>query len=129
MQKQSQSHPDVGVATSNQDDSALLNAAYKTLMDPLKRAEHFLQVKNVNVEETLPEVMMQAFELQENYSALTSLEDKKIFQKKLKNQMEAMLESLRETEENLQEFCKIFSRLRFIGSFLEKVCDDVHDRN
>ncbi|MDR3187530.1 MAG: Fe-S protein assembly co-chaperone HscB [Holosporaceae bacterium] len=129
LQKQSRSHPDAGGTISNQDDSALLNAAYKTLMDPIKRAEHFLQVKNVNVDETSPEVAAKTFELQENYSALTSLEEKKTFQKNLKNQMGAVLESLSKTEGSLEDFCKIFNQLRFMGSFLEKISDDVYSGN
>ncbi|MDR1375268.1 MAG: Fe-S protein assembly co-chaperone HscB [Holosporaceae bacterium] len=126
LQKQSRLHPDANDHSSNQSGSALLNAAYKTLLDPLKRAEHFLQVKNVNVEEAFPDVVMKTFEWQESYSALTSLKGKKAFQENLKNQMQVMLESLGKNEGNIEKFSKILSQLRFVSSFLEKISDDVY---
>ncbi|MDR1334615.1 MAG: hypothetical protein LBJ71_05345 [Holosporaceae bacterium] len=129
LQKQSRSHPDANGATSSQNDSAFLNAAYKTLIDPIRRAEHFLQTKNMNIGDTPSDIAAKTFKLQEDYSALTSLEEKRMFQKNLKNQMDAMLESMSKTEEHLEEFCRIFNQLRFISLFLEKIGDEIYSGN
>ncbi len=73
---QSQTHPDKLVGqpaekiSKAQQDAAAINDAYTTLKDPLRRAEHLLQINGFGIpeQETLqdPELLMEMMELRES---------------------------------------------------------------
>ncbi|MDR0678451.1 MAG: hypothetical protein LBF44_02855 [Holosporaceae bacterium] len=120
-------HPDIGEFSSN--ESALLNAAYNTLSDPVTRAMHLLEIRERNADFMAPEFAAEAFNLREKYDSLRSSEDKNKFYNELSERILVLTRMLYDFEDNLDEFQKYFGLLRFISSFLQKVRSDVYGGN
>lgn len=112
-------HPDCG---GTSDESALLNIAYKTLSDPLKRAQHFLDLKGIDTERLSPNMAMKMFEIRERYNSLTNEEERHQFCNDLDQCKQQLIEQLKSI--SVEEFAEIFSEVKFINSFLEKVRSD-----
>lgn len=132
LNKQSDMHPDVlGSIDENVSlNSAYINLAYKTLMDPISRAEHFLAVKGIDIDSVYStEFSREMFNIREAYSLLSSEADKKDFIVSLKKRMSEIISLLYHTENDLQKFSDNVCLLRFINSFIEKVGTNVYSRN
>ena len=105
----------------------LLNEAYNVLKSDIKRGEYFLGLHDISVEKLDKKFATEMFELREKYSTLISEKDKIDFQKKLKSENKKRIASL--DENNLEKFSELFSVIKFVDSFLEKVKLDVYSRN
>ena len=115
--------------SGNRFNASLINEAYNILKNDIKRAEHFLSLKNISTEKMSSELAIQMFEMRENYESLKNNEEKISFQKQIKKKIRILISSLEECEDNLERFSKIFSELKFLNSFLEKERSDVYSRN
>jgi molecular chaperone HscB len=133
LRRQALVHPDVGDPDSGgaaeSGGSALLNQAYKILMNPVERARHFLEIHGMLSESLDNSSTIEAFNLREKYDSLTNPGDKKQFHGELRERISRLIEKLRDLEDNLDEFQKNYAFLRFLRSFLEKVESDVYDWN
>ncbi len=115
--------------SGNRLDPSLLNEAYNVLKNDIKRAEYFLNLKNVSTEKMSSKLAVQMFNMRERYESFESSEEKIEFQKKIKKKIKVLILSLKECEDNLEEFSEIFSELKFLNSFLEKERSDVYSRD
>ena len=115
--------------SENRLDPSLLNEAYSVLKNNIKRAEYFLNLKSIYTEKMSSKLAVQMFEMRENYESFESSEEKIEFQKKIKKKIKVLISSLKKCEDNLEEFSEIFSKLKFLNSFLEKEKLDVYSRN
>jgi molecular chaperone HscB len=126
LRKQSQVHPDIG-GEAGHEESALLNVAYKTLLNPLERAKHFLEIQaKYDADAPDSQFSSEAFNLREKYESLTSPEDKKKFQEELSRRISELTAALYNLENDLDEFRKTYGLARFVASFLEKIKADVY---
>jgi len=115
--------------SETQIDSSLLNEAYNVLKNDIKRAEYFLNLKNISTEKMSSELAVEMFEIREKYSLLENDEDKIAFQNQIKKEKKELISLLKKSENNLGKFSEIFSKLKFLNSFLEKERADVYSRN
>jgi len=70
-----ESHPDL-VGASSEDRMALLNDAFRTLREPVARAEYFLKQKGLDLsKEVPPELLEEVFELNMLLDALRDSDD------------------------------------------------------
>jgi Fe-S protein assembly co-chaperone HscB len=134
LEKQALVHPDAQLTSGayafpNEKLSIDLNVAYGTLMDPVKRAEYFLALRDMQVDDISVHYAVEMFAISEEYSALETLPEKLDFQQQLMHQLQEMEKSLMDVENDLTEFRKRVVLLRFISSFLEKVRLDAYNRN
>ena len=109
--------------------SESLNEAYNVLKDDIRRAEYFLKLHDISVENISPQASIEMFELRENYEEIKDHESQIAFQKNLEDKIERMILSLSDCENDLKKFVEIFGVVKFISSFLEKVKSDVYSRN
>lgn len=116
-------------SSENSVDSGLLNEAYNVLKNDIRRAEYFLNLKNVSTETMSAELSVKMFEMREKYAALENDEDKIAFQNQIKKKIKEQVSMLKENEDDLEKFSEIFSELKFLNSFLEKERADVYCRN
>lgn len=116
-------------SSENSVDSGLLNEAYNVLKNDIRRAEYFLNLKNVSTETMSAELSVKMFEMREKYAALENDEDKIAFQNQIKKKIKEQVSMLNENEDDLEKFSEIFSELKFLNSFLEKERADVYGRN
>lgn len=116
-------------SSGNSVDSGLLNEAYNILKNDIRRAEYFLNLKNVSTETMSAELSVKMFEMREKYAALENDEDKIAFQNQIKKKIKEQVSMLKENEDDLEKFSEIFSELKFLNSFLEKERADVYGRN
>ncbi|MBO7453950.1 MAG: hypothetical protein J6T91_01010 [Alphaproteobacteria bacterium] len=116
-------------SSENSVDSGLLNEAYNVLKNDIRRAEYFLNLKNVSTETMSAELSVKMFEMREKYAALENDEDKIAFQNQIKKKIKEQVSMLKENEGDLEKFSEIFSELKFLNSFLEKERADVYGRN
>ncbi|MDR2766431.1 MAG: Fe-S protein assembly co-chaperone HscB [Holosporaceae bacterium] len=124
LQKQGRSHPDVGGGASDSEDSALLNVAYGTLLNPLKRAEYLLNLDGSDISATSSDdTAAKIFELREKWASLESRGERARFCGELRRRTSDLIDSLGKHEKNPEEFRKIFCELRYVDAFLEKVAD------
>lgn len=107
----------------------LINEAYYVLKNDIRRAEYFLNLKNISTEKMSSELAIQMFEMRENYNSLKNKEEKIKFQKDVKEKIRVLISSLKKCEDNLEKFSEIFSELKFLNSFLEKERSDVYSRD
>jgi molecular chaperone HscB len=124
LRSQRLAHPDMVESSSN--ESVLLNAAYNALSNPVDRAMHLLDIHGRNVDTLDPEFAAEAFGIREKYDSLRSSEDKNKFCDELSERVHSLTLMLYDLENNLDEFQKYFSLLRFVRSFLQKVRSDVY---
>jgi DnaJ-domain-containing protein 1 len=115
--------------SENQIDSSLLNEAYNVLKNDIKRAEYFLNLKNISTEKMSSELAVEMFEIREKYSLLENDDDKIAFQNQIKKKKKELISLLKKSENDLEKFSEIFSELKFLNSFLEKERADVYSRN
>ena len=115
--------------SGTQIDSSLLNEAYNVLKNDIKRAEYFLNLKNISTEKMSSELAVEMFEIREKYSLLENDEDKIAFQNQIKKKKKELILLLKKSENDLEKFSEIFSELKFLNSFLEKERADVYSRN
>jgi len=115
--------------SNNQIDSSLLNEAYNILKSDIKRADYFLNLKNVSTEKMSSEQAVKMFEIREKYSSLKNNEDKIAFQNQIKKRKKELILLLKKSESDLGNFSEVFSELKFLNSFLEKERSDVYSRN
>ena len=115
--------------SENSIDSGLLNEAYDVLKNDIRRAEYFLNLKNISTEKMSAEMAVKMFEMREKYAALENDEDKIAFQNQIKKKKKEMALCLKKSENDLAKFSEIFSELKFLNSFLEKERADVYSRN
>jgi molecular chaperone HscB len=80
LEKQKKYHPDIA-GENFSSDSSLLNEAYEVLKDPVLRAEYFLMLREVNIEEVPIDSSdaMEMLKMREQYEALLSTAEKKDF--------------------------------------------------
>ncbi|MBO4405693.1 MAG: hypothetical protein J5821_03095 [Alphaproteobacteria bacterium] len=110
-------------------DSGLLNEAYSILKNDIRRAEYFLNLKNISTESMSTEMSVKMFEVREKYSSLENDEDKIAFQNQIKKKKKQLISLLKKSENDLAKFSEVFSELKFLNSFLEKERADVYSRN
>jgi len=110
-------------------DSGLLNEAYNSLRNDIKRAECFLNLKNISTEKMSEELAVKMFEIREEYASFENDEDRIAFQNQIKKKKKELIEFLKKSENDLIKFSEIFSELKFLNSFLEKERADVYGRN
>ncbi len=113
----------------NRFDPSLLNESYNILKSDIKRAEYFLSLKNISTEKMSSELAVQMFELRENYESLKNKDEKIEFQKQIKKKIKDLISELKKLENDLKKFTEIFSKLKFLNSFLEKERSDVYIRD
>lgn len=116
-------------ASEIKSDSSILNEAYNVLKNDIKRAEYFLNLKNISVERISPELAMKMFEMRERYASLINDDERIKFHKDIKKRIKDLISSLKEQESNLDDFVETFGELKFLNSFLEKERTDVYSRN
>ncbi len=107
----------------------VLNEAYNVLKNNVRRAEYFLNLKNISTETMPAGLSVKMFEMREKYASLENDEDKIVFQNQIKNKIKEQVSMLKENEDDLEKFSEIFSELKFLNSFLEKERADVYGRN
>ncbi|MDR1561013.1 MAG: Fe-S protein assembly co-chaperone HscB [Holosporaceae bacterium] len=130
LQKQRETHPDLSNMRASQMRSALLNEAYNTLLDPIRRAKYFLYMQKPEAEDEIsPEYASEAFDIRERYDSITSLKEKEKYKEELSARMSELITSLCAVEKNIDEFQKIFSLLNFIASFIEEIKADAYNRD
>lgn len=115
--------------SENSVDSGLLNEAYNVLKNDIRRAEYFLNLKNISTEVMSAKLAVKMFEMREKYASLENDEDKIAFQNQIKKKKKELISSLKKSENDLEKFSEIFSELKFLNSFLEKERADVYGRN
>lgn len=115
--------------SENSVDSRVLNEAYNVLKNDIRRAEYFLNLKNIFTETMSAELSVKMFEMQEKYASLENDEDKIAFQNQIKKKKKELASLLKKSENDLAKFSEIFSELKFLNSFLEKERADVYGRN
>ena len=113
----------------NSFDSGVLNEAYNVLKNDVKRAEYFLNLKNISTEKMSAEMAVKMFEIREKYALLENGEDKIAFQNQIKKRKKELILLLKKSENDSAKFSEIFSELKFLNSFLEKERADVYSRN
>ena len=123
---------DLGTASARiQPTPSELNTAYHTLINPVDRAEYFLELKGVlPLRNQLPvNFAEEIFELRQRYDSIevgdTEQEElqRKDFISAIKKRMvdiETSLETL-DGDGNLENFRDLVGLLRFLASFLEKI--------
>jgi molecular chaperone HscB len=130
LQKQLRFHPDTKNVELNSRDSANINEAYNTLLNPIKRAKYFLKLHGIEDPNEMPQKLTsEAFVIREKYDSLKSQNDKEKFQKSLSCQVTELIADLCALENNIDEFRKKTIMLSFIGSFLERIKANVYGRN
>lgn len=108
-----------------------INTAYHTLMNPVDRAEYFLELRGVLPlrNQLPPNFAEEIFELRQHYDSIevggTEQEElqRKDFISAIKKRMvdiETSLETLNR-DESLENFRDLVGLLRFLASFLEKI--------
>lgn len=128
LEKQKTLHPDISYSERAESASVELNTAYKTLMNPVSRAEHYLFARGASVvDELSTDFAEEMFRAHQEYSSLKNQNEKRDFVASLKKRKEKLVSSLRAMENDLEKFKKFTGLLRFISSFLEK--SDVEDVN
>lgn len=115
--------------SENESSSEALNEAYNVLKDDIRRAEYFLKFHEISIDNVSSNVSMEMFEVREIYENITRHEEQVEFQKNLKQKIQQMIISLNGYENDLKKFAEIFSVVKFMSSFLEKVRSDVYSRN
>ena len=115
--------------SENSVDSGLLNEAYNVLKNDVRRAEYFLNLKNISTEKMSAELSVKMFEMREKYASLGNDEDKIAFQNQIKKKKKELASLLKKSENDFAKFSEIFSALKFLNSFLEKERADVYGRN
>lgn len=110
-------------------DSGLLNEAYGVLKNDVRRAEYFLNLKNISTEKMSAELSVKMFEMREKYASLEDDKEKIAFQNQIKKKKKELISLLKKGENDLAKFSEIFSELKFLNSFLEKERADVYSRN
>jgi Fe-S protein assembly co-chaperone HscB len=123
---QEEHRDDLPEKPSDQDIS-LLNEAYHVLRNPILRAEYFLRLKDIDPDaivasESASEILL----LREEYESIASESELKQFSEHLQKRTGNLIDSLYELENNLEEFNKKLSLLRFIRSFLDRVVPDAY---
>ncbi|MBR1735094.1 MAG: Fe-S protein assembly co-chaperone HscB [Alphaproteobacteria bacterium] len=130
---QRQWHPDSFSENSTEADkttSVDLNIAYKILMNPIDRAEHFLELQGESIIDTLPtNIAEEMFELRQKYALLSSDIEKLQFVDYIKRRMTEIIFSLRILEADIKKFKDQAGLLRFLNSFLEKVESNAYSGN
>lgn len=116
-------------SSENSVDSGLLNEAYNVLKNDVRRAEYFLNLKNISTEKMSAELSVKMFEMREKYASLRNDEDKIAFQNQIKKKKKELASLLKKSENDFAKFSEIFSELKFLNSFLEKERADVYGRN
>jgi molecular chaperone HscB len=130
LKKQAVAHPDSPMYNqSTPAESAMLNIAYKTLMDPLMRAEYFLVLHNIKMEDIDVKHAAEVFDIYETHAALKTTEEKELFQDNLSQRVSELEKSLYGIGNDISKFCEIFGLLRFINVFLEKVRVNAYNRD
>ncbi|MDR0556023.1 MAG: Fe-S protein assembly co-chaperone HscB [Holosporaceae bacterium] len=119
LQKQAFVHPDINGEDSA--ESALLNEAYRTLRDPLERAQYILEIQGKYEDKLDPAFTIEGFALREKYEALSKKKEQEEFHRELSVRMAELFKILEVSEDNLEYFQRIYSRLRFMNSFLENI--------
>ncbi|MDR2681906.1 MAG: Fe-S protein assembly co-chaperone HscB [Holosporaceae bacterium] len=127
LEKQRILHPDLQEKNHDDSDISLLNEAYHVLRSPILRAEYFLKLKGINTDaivtsESASEILF----LREQYESINSEAEIEKFNEYLQERMGNLIDSLYKLENNLEEFNKKFSLLRFIKSFLDRVVPDAY---
>lgn len=142
-------HPDAAVVgdaagedtadvTDNADaadvvSSSDLNVAYHTLINPIDRAEHFLEVHGVQpLRDQLPmDFAEEIFELRQRYDSIGEDREKKDFIGALKRRMVGIEDYLKRAAEksDISSFRSHTGLLRFLNSFLEKIDSDAYSRD
>ncbi len=107
----------------------LLNEAYNILKNDIKRAEYFLNLRNISTEKMSTELSVKMFEIREKYASLENDEDKIAFQNEIKKKRNELISLLKKNESDMEKFSEIFSELKFLNSFLEKERSDVYSRD
>ncbi|MDR2158135.1 MAG: hypothetical protein LBO02_02345 [Holosporaceae bacterium] len=127
LRKQSAVHPDANGAESA--ESARLNVAYRVLLDPIERARHLLEINGKEADKVASDFTSEMFSWREKYESLTSTREKEIFREKLSTRVSELIDRLYDLENNMDEFEKYYSLLRFVSSFREKIKSDGYDWN
>jgi molecular chaperone HscB len=129
LRKQRAVHPDAVGDELGDENASFLNVAYKTLMNPIARAEHLLEMKGVELDQTSSDFAAEMFAIREKYENLSVDAEKIEFENHLKNRMLEIIALLEQSEDDIGKFSSYLCLLRFIGSFLEKVGSDVYSWN
>jgi molecular chaperone HscB len=112
-----------------QTNAAKINAAYRTLMDPVARAEHLMEIRGISIDNTSTDFAEEMFDIRQRYALLSSDDDKHRFVSTLEDRMQEIVMLLNNLENDIDQFKSNLCLLRFINSFLEKVETDVYSRN
>lgn len=131
LQKQRKLHPDRFVLSEEQEkgyaarSSSLLNKAYRTLKDPVLRAEYLLKLKGREIPQTItdPELLMETLELQEEKQILSTVEEKQAFSKNIQQKIVTHLKSM---EENFKkQVWEVAEREFLFVRYLDKIKSEV----
>ncbi len=114
---------------SDDYDLAYLNMAYKTLNNPINRAEYILELQGRFVNEGNSKFTSEMFEIHDKYEQLSKQEEREIFFASLKERIANILSSLHKLDENSEDFFSNVCLCCFINSFLKKVDSDVYNRD
>lgn len=134
VRAQQQSHPDRLVGKSDAErgiaiqHSMDVNDAYEVLQNPLKRAQHLLELRGVIVNtdhdtvKPSPTLLMEVMELREQLGGVQNEADAALVVKDLKSEMNQVSDSLAEAFEKDadHEAAQQTMRLRYLGKSLEE---------
>ncbi|MDR3179526.1 MAG: Fe-S protein assembly co-chaperone HscB [Holosporaceae bacterium] len=130
LKKQRILHPDMGEKSSDDLDISLLNEAYRVLRNPILRAEYFLKLQGIDPDAiVISESASEILSLREQYESINSEVEIEKFTKHLLERKGDLIDSLYKLENNLEEFNKKFTMLRFIVSFLDRIMPDAYGGN
>jgi molecular chaperone HscB len=126
LKEQMRVHPDVvdSEANSETEKSSHLNIAYNVLSNPMERAGYFLKLCGKDSDTFATEFAVEMFSIREKYATAENQEERKQLLDNLEERKDYLIATLYQLENNLDEFQKNYSMLRFIDSFCNSNSND-----
>lgn len=115
----------------SEQQSSLVNKAYKTLQKPLERGVYLLERNNIFLEENEtiadPEFLLNIMEINEEIESANDAESLTFLEIENKKRIDELVLSLKEAFENneLQTAKEMLTELRYVMNIDGKICDKI----